>query len=126
MQISAEKIVSDREGAGIDEQFKALLDALGEVESNDQLRDALVANASTIRALASACRASGLYQHAAEMVRAAKVRLEAEVPESERLTIAWMRLMDRIISAPTKAHQIGSVRLILPLVADCLPEEAGR
>lgn len=126
MEIPAEKIVADLEGASIDEQFKTLLDVLGEVESNDQLRDALVANASTIRALASACRASGLYQHSAGKVQAAKARLEAEVPESERLTIAWMRLLDRIISAPTQVHQIGSVRLLLPLIADCLPEEAGR
>lgn len=127
MEIPAETIVADREGASIDARFKALLDALGDdVDSEGQLHDALVANAAEIRALASACRASGLYQHSAGKVQAAKARLEAEVPESERLTIAWMRLLDRIISAPTQVHQIGSVRLLLPLIADCLPEEAGR
>lgn len=125
MDIPAETIVADREGASIDSRFKALLDALGDdVDSEGQLHDALVANAAEIRALASECRASGLYRHAEAQVLATKAQLEAEVPEPRRLTAAWMRLLDRIVSAPTRVHQLGAIRLILPLVADCLPKEA--
>lgn len=43
--------------------------------------------------------------------------------EGGSLYTAWYLLMDRIARSPTRFHMRSSVRILLPLVADFLPED---
>ncbi|HEJ5845471.1 TPA: hypothetical protein SL797_006386, partial [Pseudomonas aeruginosa] len=52
-----------------------------------------------------------------------KADIELGPMEGGSLYTAWYLLMDRIARSPTRFHMRSSVRILLPLVADFLPED---
>jgi hypothetical protein len=106
----------------IDAQVSLLLERLDNTETDAQLLAGLCAQAPLVRQIATACIQTPAYVGSAAQVAAFQVELEADHTEDERLLAAWLHFLDRIISAPTRLHMIGAVRLCLPLVAQYLPE----
>lgn len=106
----------------IDAQVGLLLERLDNTETDAQLLAGLCAQAPLVRQVAAACEQTDLFTRSAAQFAAFQVELEAEHAADERLLAAWLHFLDRLISAPTRLHLIGAVRLCLPLVAHYLPE----
>lgn len=101
----------------IEEQMGDLLTALEEVETDEDLTEALKANAEAIQVLAIDCKKTDLFKRAQERFIDLKVSLEADHPADELLLRSWIHLLERISEAPTKIHMIGAVILCIPLVS---------
>lgn len=112
-------------GFEIDAQVNVLLDRLDNTETDAQLLDGLRAQAPLLRQIAAACEQTLAFRRSAEQVAAFRAALEADHAPDERLLGAWLHFLDRIVSAPTRLHMIGVVRLCLPLVAYYLPAQQG-
>lgn len=106
----------------IDAQVSLLLERLDNTATDADLLAGLCAQAPLVREVAAACRQTAAFTRSAAQFAAFQVELEAEHAADERLLAAWLHFLDRLISAPTRLHMIGSVRLCLPLVAHYLPE----
>ena len=108
-------------GVDIDAQVSLLLERLDNTETDAELLAGLCAQAPLVREVAAACRQTAAFTRSAVQFASFQVELEADHAADERLLAAWLHFLDRIISAPTRLHMIGSVRLCLPLVAHYLP-----
>lgn len=106
----------------IDAQVSLLLERLDNTETDAQLLAGLCAQAPLVRQVAAACQQTAAFTRSAAQFAAFQVELEADHAADERLLAAWLHFLDRIVSAPTRLHMIGAVRLCLPLVAQYLPE----
>ncbi|CRO04941.1 TPA: hypothetical protein ACGJSI_004101 [Pseudomonas aeruginosa] len=107
----------------IDDQFIELMDALDGYDSPEAISQRLAELQGPIRELAAACRQTVLFNRAQVEFQSTKTDIELRPMEGGSLFAVWYLLMDRIARSPTKFHMRSSVRILLPLVADFLPED---
>lgn len=107
----------------IDDQFIELMDALDGCDTPAAISQKLTELQGTVRDIASACRQTVLFSRAQAEFESTKADIELGPMEGGSLYTAWYLLMDRIVRSPTRFHMRSSVRILLPLVADFLPED---
>ncbi|EMX2051475.1 hypothetical protein ABCV69_004570 [Pseudomonas aeruginosa] len=107
----------------IDDQFIELMDALDGYDSPEAISQRLAELQDMIRDIAAACRQTVLFNRAQAEFESTKADIELRPVEGGSLYAAWYLLMDRIARSPTRFHMRSSVRILLPLVADFLPED---
>ncbi|EMH1551278.1 hypothetical protein R5Y30_004833, partial [Pseudomonas aeruginosa] len=107
----------------IDDQFIELMDALDGCDTPAAISQKLTELQGTVRDIASACRQTVLFSRAQAEFESTKADIELGPMEGGSLYTAWYLLMDRIARSPTRFHMRSSVRILLPLVADFLPED---
>ena len=105
------------------DQFIELMDALDGYDSPEAISQRLAELQGPIRELAAACRQTVLFNRAQVEFQSTKTDIELRPMEGGSLFAVWYLLMDRIARSPTKFHMRSSVRILLPLVADFLPED---
>ncbi|MBB4861728.1 L-serine deaminase [Pseudomonas nitritireducens] len=106
----------------IDEMFAELMESLQEV-SDDGMEAELVSKASQIREIAKHCEQTLIVQRYAKMREEFEEELRAESAADQLLINSWLHMLERVVNAPTRAHMVVSVRLLMPLVAKHLPAQ---
>lgn len=117
-------MIEPADATDIDALVNALLDDMGDAESDDDLQVALVAHAEKIRTISKACEDTGLFSKSVSQFEDFKAELESTTVPDKRLVKAWIWFLNRIVEAPTRLHMMGAVRLCVPLVACYLPSES--
>lgn len=114
------------EAPSIEDQVGELFDAIESLNlpddaSHEVLTAALLAQSDKIRSIAQACETTRVYVRAKAQVDEFAGEIEATQPPDGRLVAAWLWLLGRMAGAPTYFHTIGSIRILMPLVARFLP-----
>lgn len=115
------------EAPSIEDQVGELFDAmdhLPEDATDEAVQAELLAQSDKIRAISQACEKSPLYVRAKAKVDELSAGFAAQFGPERQLMVAWLWFLDRMASAPTYFHQVGTIRLCLPMVARHLPPPA--
>lgn len=109
----------------IDEQMATLFAKFCVPETEEDIRTALVAQATLIRTIAQACERTAVHRMASEKIVKFRGDLEASTPAADRLIATWNHFLNSLVESPTAIHRTAAVRLYLPMVASYLPCSGG-
>lgn len=110
----------------IDELVAALFERMPEVDTDEAMQAALIAESEQIHVISEACRKTRAFARSVATFESFAIELESTTPADDRLLLAWGWLLNRVNEAPTRWHMLGAVRLCMPLVSRYLPDQASR